>query len=187
MMVRQIDYKCVDGDGKYGRGWVGWCQKWHNCSQSLGSRYCIAESTLTGLLDEDSQQDATLSRGTFPSHVPSCHIHLPTVNLGDLTAFIFLGSKITADGDCSHEIKRHLLLGRKAMTNLDSVLKSRVITLLTKFCIVLAMVFPSSHVWMWELDCKEDWGLKNWCFQTMVLEKTLQGPLGCKGDPTSQS
>ena len=56
--------------------------------------------------------------------------------------FILLGSKITADGDCSHEIKRHLLLGRKAMTNLDSVLKSRDITLPTKVCIVKAMVFP---------------------------------------------
>ena len=56
--------------------------------------------------------------------------------------FIFLGSKITADGDCSLEIKRHLLLGRKAMTNLDSTLKSRDSTLLTKFCIVKAVVFP---------------------------------------------
>ena len=56
--------------------------------------------------------------------------------------FIFLGSKITADGDCSHEIKRHLLLGRKVMTNLDSILKSRDITLPTKFCLVKAMVFP---------------------------------------------
>ena len=56
--------------------------------------------------------------------------------------FIFLGSKITADGACSHEIKRHLLLGRKVMTNLDSMLKSRHITLLTKVCLVKAMVFP---------------------------------------------
>ena len=56
--------------------------------------------------------------------------------------FIFLGSKITADGDCSHEIKRHLLLGRKTMTNLDSMLKSRDITLPTKFYLVKAMVFP---------------------------------------------
>ena len=56
--------------------------------------------------------------------------------------FIFLGSKITADGDCSHEINRHLLLGRKAITNLDSILKSRDITLLTMVCIVKAMVFP---------------------------------------------
>ena len=59
-----------------------------------------------------------------------------------VTDFIFLDSKITADGDCSHEIKRRLLLGRKAMTNLDSILKSRDITLLTKACLVKAMVFP---------------------------------------------
>ena len=59
-----------------------------------------------------------------------------------LTDFNFLGSKITADGDCSHEIKRHLLLGRKAMINLESILKSRDITLLTKVCIIKAMVFP---------------------------------------------
>ena len=59
-----------------------------------------------------------------------------------VTDFIFWGSKITADGDCSHEIKRHLLLGRKAMTNLDSILKSRDITLPTKVCLVKAMVFP---------------------------------------------
>ena len=58
-----------------------------------------------------------------------------------VTDFIFLGSKVTADGDCSHEIKRHLLLGRKAMTNLDNVLKSRDITLLTKVCVVKATVF----------------------------------------------
>ena len=61
---------------------------------------------------------------------------------GTVTDFIFLGSKITVDGDCSHEIKRHLLLGRKAMTNLDSILKSRDFTLLTKVSLVKAMVFP---------------------------------------------
>ena len=62
-------------------------------------------------------------------------------NMETVTDFIFLGSKITADGDCSHEIKRHLLLGRKVMTNLDSILKSRDITLPTKVCLVKAMVF----------------------------------------------
>ena len=72
-----------------------------------------------------------------------------------VTDFIYLGSQITADGDCSHEIIRHLLLGRKVMTNLDSILKSRDITLLTKVCIVKAMVFSSSHVGMLELDHKE--------------------------------
>ena len=65
-----------------------------------------------------------------------------------VTDFIFLVSKITTDGDCSHEIKRHLLLGRKPMTNLDSLLKSRDVILLTKVHIVKAMVFPSSNVWM---------------------------------------
>ena len=62
--------------------------------------------------------------------------------------FIFWGSKITADGESSHEIKRHLLLGKKVMTNLDSILKSRDITLTTKVCLVKAMVFSSDHVWM---------------------------------------
>ena len=65
-----------------------------------------------------------------------------------VTDFIFLGSKISADGDCSHEIKRRLLLGRKAMTNLDSILKSRDITLPTKVRLVKAMVFPVVYVWM---------------------------------------
>ena len=65
-----------------------------------------------------------------------------------LTDFIFLGSKITADGDCSHEIKRDLLLGRKVMTNLDSILKSRDITLLTKYPSSQSYSFSSSHVWM---------------------------------------
>ena len=65
-----------------------------------------------------------------------------------VTDFILGGSRITADGDCSHEIKRLLLLGRKAVTNLDSILKSRDITLLTKVCLVKAVIFSSSHVWM---------------------------------------
>ena len=65
-----------------------------------------------------------------------------------VTYFISLGSKITTDGDCSHEIKRHLLLGRKAMTNLDSVLQSREITLPTNVCTVKSYGFSSSHVWM---------------------------------------
>ena len=95
-----------------------------------------------------------------------------------LTDFIFLGSKITADGDCSPEIKRHLLLGRKAMSNLDSMLKSRDIT--DKGPSSQSYSFSSSHVWMWELDRKESWVLKNWCFWTVVLEKTLESPLDSK-------
>ena len=69
--------------------------------------------------------------------------------------FILGGSKISADGDCSHEIKRRLLLGRKVMTNLGSILKSRDITLLTKVHLVKAIVFSCGHVWMLELDCEE--------------------------------
>ena len=67
--------------------------------------------------------------------------------------FIFLGSKITADGDCSHEITRHLLLGRKVMTNLDSILRSRHITLPTKVCLVKAMVFQLSAEELMLLNC----------------------------------
>ena len=78
------------------------------------------------------------------------------------------------------KIKRHLLLGRKVMTNLDSIFKSRDITLSTKVRLVKAMVFFSGHVWMWELDYKESWVPKNWCFWSVVLEKTLESPLDCK-------
>ena len=96
-----------------------------------------------------------------------------------VTDFIFLGSTITADGDCKHEIKRHLLLGRKAMTNLDSVLKSRDHFSL-KGPYSQSYGFSSSHVWMWELDHKEDWAPKNWCFQVVVLKKTLESLLDSK-------
>ena len=97
-----------------------------------------------------------------------------------VTDFIFLGSKITADGDYSHKIRRCLHLGRKVMANLDSILKSRDITLPTKICIVKAMVFSNSHVWMWELDHKECWAPKDWCFWTVMLEKTFESPLDSK-------
>ena len=93
--------------------------------------------------------------------------------MGTVTDFIFLGSRITEDGDCSHEFKRCLLLGRKA--NLDSILKSRDIT--KKDLYSQGYGFSNSHVWMWELDHKESWALKNWCFWTVVLEKTLESPL----------
>ena len=97
---------------------------------------------------------------------------------GNSSRLYFGGSKITADGDCSHEIKRCLLLRRKVMTNLDSILKSRDITLPTK--VHQGYGFSSSHVWMWELDYKESWASKNWCFWTVVLEKTLESPLDSK-------
>ena len=94
--------------------------------------------------------------------------------------FIFGGSKITANGDCGHEIKRCFLLGRKVMTNLDRIFKSRDIILPTKVHLVKAMVFFSGHVWMWELDYKDSWALENWSFWTVVLEKTLKSSLDFK-------
>ena len=84
-----------------------------------------------------------------------------------------LGSKITADGDCSHEIERHLLLGRKVMTNLDSFVNKGLSS--------EGYDFSCGHVWMWELDCEESWVPKNWCFWTVVLEKTLGSPLEMQG------
>ena len=84
------------------------------------------------------------------------------------------GSTNTVNSDCSDEIKWCLLLGRKAVTNLDSLLKSRDITLLTRVH-SQNYNFSSSHVWMWELDCKE-----GWCFRIVVLEKTLESPLDSK-------
>ena len=86
---------------------------------------------------------------------------------------IFGGSKITADGECSHESKRCLLLGRKPMTNLDSILKIRR-------SVYSRLWFFQYHVWMWELGYKESWVPKNWCFWTVVLEKSLESPLNCK-------
>ena len=80
----------------------------------------------------------------------------------------------------SHEIKRRLLLGRKVMTNLDSILKSRDITFVNKGPSSQGYGFSSSHVWMWELDHKESWKPKNWCFWNVVLEKTLESPLDYK-------
>jgi len=92
--------------------------------------------------------------------------------------FILGVSKITMDGEWSHEIKRRLFLGRKALTNLDSILKSRDIA--DKGPSSQSCGFPSSHVWMWELDHKENWAPKNWCFWTVMLEKNLESPLDCK-------
>ena len=100
--------------------------------------------------------------------------------LETMSEFILGGSKITADGDCSHEIKRRLLLGRKVMTNLDSIFRSRDITLQNKDLSSQGYGFSSGHVWMWELDCEESWAPKNWHFWTVMLEKTLESPLDCK-------
>ena len=96
-----------------------------------------------------------------------------------MTDFIFLGSKISADGDCSHETKRHLLFGRKATTNLDNILKSRDITLVTKVHIVKAMVFPivmyGCESWtMKKAECQRIYAFELWCW------RIVESPLDCK-------
>ena len=98
---------------------------------------------------------------------------------GETVADYFFASKITEDGDCSHEIKRCLLLGRKVKTNLDNILKSRHYFAI-KVLFNPGYCFTSGHVWMWDLDYKESWVPKNWCFWTVVLEKTLENTLECK-------
>ena len=94
--------------------------------------------------------------------------------------FVFLGFKITADGAWSNEIKRCLFLGRKVMTNLHSNIKKQRHYFVNKGLTSQGYGFSHGHVWMWELDYKESWVLKNWCFWTVVLEKTLESPLDCK-------
>ena len=102
-----------------------------------------------------------------------------------VTDFIFLGSKITADGDCGYEIKRRLLLERKAMTNLDSLLKSRNIILPTKICLVRAMVFPvvMYRCESWTTKKTEHWELM---FLNCGVREDCWESLGLQGDPTSQ-
>ena len=108
---------------------------------------------------------------------------MPTV-----TNFIFLSSKITADGDCSHEIKRHLLLGRKTMTNLDSILKSRNITLPTKVCLVKAMVFPvvmyGCENWaIKKAECRRIEAFELWCWRRLLrVPWATRKPVNPKGD-----
>ena len=141
----------------------------------------VKKSLLMKLKEENEKADFKLNipktKIMVSSPVTSWQIDGETMET--VTDFIFLGSKITADGDCSHEIKRHLLHGRKPMTNLDSILKSRDITLPTKVHLVRAMVFP-----VFIYGC-ESWTIKkahHWRIDAfeLVLKKTLQNPLDCK-------
>ena len=106
---------------------------------------------------------------------PSTSWQIDGETVETVTDFILGGSKITADGDCIHEIKRCLLLGRKVVTNLDRMLKSKDISLPTKVCLV-KLWFCSSPVWMWELDYKESWAPKNWCLWTVCWRRLLRVP-----------
>ena len=153
------------------------CHRWHH---PYGRKWRTKEP-----LDESERGEwkrwIKTQHSENQDHGIQCHHFMANrETMETVRDFNFFGSKITADGDCSHEIKRHLLLGRKAMTNLDSILKIRDITLPKKVHLVKAMFFSSSHIWMWELDYKESWAPKNWYFWTVVLEKTLESPLDCK-------
>ena len=119
------------------------------------------------------------------SPIPSWQIDGEIVET--LIDFIFLGSKITADGDCSHEIKRHFLLGRKAMINLDSILKSRDIPLPTKVHLVKAMVFPvvTYRCESWTIKKTEHQRID--AFEWWCWRRLFGSPLDCKGDQTSES
>ena len=94
---------------------------------------------------------------------------------------LFLGSKITADGDCSHEIKRHSALWKDSYDQPRQHIKKQRHYFVNKGPSSQGNGISSSHVWMWELDYKESWAPKNWCFGTVVLEKTLETPSDCKG------
>ena len=142
----------------------------------------VKKSLLMKLKEESEKADFKLNipktKIMVSSPVTSWQIDGETMET--VTDFIFLGSKITADGDCSHEIKRHLLHGRKPMTNLDSILKSRDITLPTNVHLVRAIVFPVVIY-----GC-ESWTMKKAKRRTTdtlncgVLKKTVQNPLDCK-------
>ena len=162
-------------------------------SRLLGETSITSDMQMTPPLGQKARTKEPLDgseRGEWKSWLKAQHSenkdhgiwshHFMQVDGETVRDFILGGSKITADGDYSHEIKRHMLLGRKAMISLDSILKSRDITLPTKVLLVKAMVFPVVMYWMRELDCEESWALKNWCFWTVVLEKTLESPLDCK-------
>ena len=114
-----------------------------------------------------------------PGPITSWEIDGETVEI--VRDFIFGGSKITADGDCSHEIKRCLFLGRKADQPRQDIKKQRHY-FVNKGPSSQDYDFSSSHVWMWELDCKEGWAPKNWCFGEDFWES-----LGLQGDPTNPS
>ena len=112
------------------------------------------------------------------SPVPSWQIDGETLETA--TDFFFFGSKITADGDCSHEIKKTLAPWKESYGQLRQHIKKLRHYFADKGPSSQSYSFSSSHVWMWELDHKESWAPKNWCFWTVVLAKTLESPLDCK-------
>ena len=121
---------------------------------------------------------------TIMASVPITSWQIDGETMETVTYFIFSGSKITTAGDCSHEIKRCLLLGRRAMNTLDSILKAETLFLQQR-SVSQSCGFFSSHVWIWELDHKQSWMVTNWCFWTVVLEKTLESLLDSETKPVN--
>ena len=170
-------------------GMLGW-MKHKLKSRLLGQISITSDMQLTPPLMAESKEDlkSLLTRVKGASEKPGLKLNIQKTkimasspitswqikgeNVESMTDFITLASKITADGDHWHKIKRCLFLGRKAITNLDSILKSRDVTLPAKIYIFKADIY-SIHVWTWELEHKDGWGLKNWSFWVVVLEKTL--------------
>ena len=112
---------------------------------------------------------------------------IDTEKVETVTDFIFVGSRITTDGDCSRGVKRHLLLGRKAIPSLRQHIKNQRHHFADKGLNSQSFGFSSSLVWRWKLDHKESWVPKNWCFRNVVLQKTVGRSLGQQRDQTSQS
>ena len=120
-----------------------------------------------------------IQKTKIPASRPVTSWQIDGETMETVADFLFLGSKITADGDCSHGIKRCLPLERKTDKPRQHIKKQRHY-FANKVPSSQSYGFSSSHIWMWELDLKEGWALKNWCFWTVVLEKTLESPLDFK-------
>ena len=173
-----LQYSCCKNPMKRQKWWashVGRCQicRWYPSAESeeyLNSLLMkVKEKSEKAGLNLNAQKTKIMASGPITSW------QIDGETMETVTDFIFLGSKITADGDCSHEIKRHLLLGRKAMTNLDSIFKSRDITLLTKICLVKAMIFPVVMNGC-ELDHKEGWEWRTDAFELWYWRRLLRVP-----------
>ena len=140
------------------------------------------KSLLMRVKEESEKADLKLNIHNTKIMASSSSTSWPTdeENVKTVAVFIFLDSKIAVDGDCIHKIKGCLFLGRKAMTNLDNILKKQRYHFANKGLYSQTYGFFSGLVWMWDLDHKEGLALKNWCFQIVVLEKTLESPLDRK-------
>ena len=166
--------------------WSGWSTSWNqDCWEKYQSpqicrwHHSYGRKWRASYEGEDESEKAGLKLNIQKTKImasgPITSWQIDGGTVETVTDFIFLGSKITADGDCSHEIKRCLLLGRKSMTKLDSILKRRD-NFLNKGPSSQSYGFSSSHVWMWELDYKESWVLKNWCFELWCWRRLLRVP-----------